>query len=407
MGKLVLKLIDIDACGSIFKKVKMSEYKIVSLTDGTGPFYKLDTSDVLSRPHRNIYLKIGTGLYIYTENEELLDEARSWVTDIEEVEDGEYAITHKDYFIFRESFIDRSVSDRYKKILRDITKYSKPVYTLADNNIVGSLNEAKNSNQSYELGYLIPRYKIEELLDNGIDNMPFKEDIDVYTLTVNGFVKRSVMDALDIPRTVIKSEKSDYKKAKKMGLFYRFNPLEKRPVFLDNASQVEFEPVNMTSDGLVIYKKSIKIVQNMHKAEYFDAMMDNNNFAGLEIDENAMPKEIYDILVRLYGSNDKNIVGVFDKLVKDIFLTYDKPSKEFVNLCKRCGLDPNLGYQNLYQIFGVVSPSLGFDEESYIRLKDLVDSLEEFDEYPAEKNKNLYTRQNEKEKEKDITVQGL
>ena len=61
----------------------------------------------------------------------------------------------------------------------------------------------------------------------------------------------------------------------------------------------------------------------------------------------------------------------------------------------------------MYQIFGVVSPSLGFDEESYIRLKDLVDSLEEFDEYPAEKNKNLYTRQNEKEKEKDITVQGL
>ena len=55
----------------------------------------------------------------------------------------------------------------------------------------------------------------------------------------------------------------------------------------------------------------------------------------------------------------------------------------------------------------MVSPSLGFDEESYIRLKDLVDSLEEFDEYPAEKNKNLYTRQNEKEKEKDITVQGL
>ena len=152
MGELVLKLIDIDACGSIFKKVKMSEYKIVSLTDGTGPFYKLDTSDVLSRPHRNIYLKIGTGLYIYTENKELLDEARNWVTDIEEVEDGEYAITHKDYFIFRESFIDRSVSDRYKMVLRDITKYSKPVYTLADNNIVGSFFNNSDSICNYYNG---------------------------------------------------------------------------------------------------------------------------------------------------------------------------------------------------------------------------------------------------------------
>ena len=46
-------------------------------------------------------IKLGGDLYLYTENEEILDQARTYITEITEHENNYYKITNKNYYLVK------------------------------------------------------------------------------------------------------------------------------------------------------------------------------------------------------------------------------------------------------------------------------------------------------------------
>ena len=77
--------------------------------------------DVLMKPHGLAEAKPGTGIYILTDDEEILDEARSWITEIEE-RDGKYVITKKDYFAMVAEIVDNSNAENKDELMEFIEK---------------------------------------------------------------------------------------------------------------------------------------------------------------------------------------------------------------------------------------------------------------------------------------------
>ena len=73
-------LIDPDAMGTVLRKVKGDKYKIINLRDAGSYYYKTDMEDVLMKPHGLAEAKPGTGIYILTDDEEILDEALKIIT---------------------------------------------------------------------------------------------------------------------------------------------------------------------------------------------------------------------------------------------------------------------------------------------------------------------------------------
>lgn len=348
-----MKLIDPDAMGSVLKKLKGDKYRMINLMDAGSYYYKTDMEEVLTRPHDLAESKPGTGIYILTDDEEVLDEARSWITEVEERGD-KYVITKKDYFVLRES-------NNMPKALRKIVKYLPKVYT-DDTPMIYSF---KPKNKDTFEGYITERFAFEELKRYGLSLEELNNYFDVYTQRIDHLEKRSLIDALDIPRTVIKKGSTSYKKARKIILTFVYDPLEGIPAFLENGDICELEPVNMTDDGNVIYKLSYKIVSNVSNAEYKERMQRKNNRAVILLGDN-LPREIRGILERIYTDME------YDDLLDG------SPSKEYVKLCNRLGLEPILNKENILYIFG-----------GEVGLGLIKDSIKELSEYPAG-NEKLY-----------------
>lgn len=356
-----MKLIDPDAMGSVLKKLKGDKYKIINLVDAGSYYYKTDMEDVLTRPHDLAESKPGTGIYILTDDEEILDEARSWITEVEE-RDGKYVITKKDYFVLRES-------NNMPKALRKIVKYLPKVYT-DDTPMIYSFKP--KDRDTFE-GYITERFAFEELKRYGLSLEELDKYFDVYTQRVDHLEKRSLLDALDIPRTVIKKGSTSYKKARKIILTFTYDPTLGIPSFLENGEICELEPVNMTDDGSLIYKLSHKIISNMTNAEYKERMQRKNNKAVILLDDN-LPIEIRSILERIY--TDMDYSDLLD----------GSPSKEYVRLCNRLGLEPVLDKENILYIFG---------GDTGINM--IKGSIKELSEYPAGNEKLFVERKPIKE----------
>lgn len=354
-------LIDPDAMGTVLRKVKGDKYKIINLRDAGSYYYKTDMEDVLMKPHGLAEAKPGTGIYILTDDEEILDEARSWITEIEE-RDGKYVITKKDYFVLR-------ASDDMPKVLKKITRYVPRVYT-DDTPMIYS---SKPKNKDTTEGYITERYAIDDLNRCGLSLEELDKYFDVYTQRVDRLEKRSLLDALDIPRTVIKKKNTNYKKARKIILTFTYDPTLGIPSFLENGEICELEPVNMTDDGSVIYKLSHKIISNMTNVEYKERMQRKNNKAVILLDDN-LPIEIRSILERIY--TDMDYSDLLD----------DSPSKEYVRLCNRLGLEPVLDKENILYIFG---------GDTGINM--IKGSIKELSEYPAGNEKLFVERKPIKE----------
>lgn len=344
-------LIDPDAMGSVLKKIKGDKYRIINLKDAGSYYYETDMEEVLTRPHDLVEPKPGTGIYLLTEDEEILDEARSWITEIEK-RDDKYVITKKDYFVLR-------AKEDMPRLLKRIPRYAPKVYT-DDTPMIYS---SKPKDRETEEGHMVDRYVIDDLERSGLSLEELDKYFDVFTQRVNRLEKRSLVDALDIPRTVIKKENTSYKKARKIILTFTYDPDEGIPPFLENGEICELEPVNMTDDGNTIYKLSVKIVSNMSNKEYKQTIQRKNNHAVILLDDN-LPMEVRTILERIYvGADYDDLLGV-------------TPSREYIRLCNKLGLEPILSKENIDYIFG------GENGMSLIR-----ENIKELSEYPAGKEK--------------------
>lgn len=344
-------LIDPDAMGSVLKKIKGDKYRIINLKDAGSYYYKTDMEDILTRPHDLAEPKPGTGIYLLTDDEEILDEARSWITEVEKRGD-KYVITKKDYFVLR-------AKDDMPKLLKRIPRYVPKVYT-DDTPMIYS---TKPKDRETEEGYMVERYALDDLERSGLSLEELDNYFDVYTQRVNLLEKRSLVDALDIPRTVIKKEGGGYKKARKIILTFTYDPTEGIPPFLENGEICELEPVNMTDDGNTIYKLSVKIISNMSNKEYKQRIQKKNNHAVILLDDN-LPREIRTVLERIYiGADYDDLIGM-------------TPSREYIRLCNKLGLEPIISKENIDYIFG------GENGKNLIR-----GSIKELSEYPAGKEK--------------------
>lgn len=318
-----IKLIDYDAFSKKFRKVPSEQYKIVELKDGHDGSYKIDLNENIFTRHGRLTsdsVSIGTGLYIYTENPELLDECRTWITEISEKDNGEVDIISKDYFVMRHIESIEGISKEDLKLLSKVMNGAPTVYT--------SSKGISQEETPYSLkGYLIPRENIELLLnasgrklkalakddsivpiDEAIEGMPFKNNISVFKQTNKAFTEISLSDALDVPRTVLKknrpAKKSFFKEepeetihgAKRMNYYFEFDPTVVRPDILSDCPQVEFEKYDMSDDGLVIWKKTYKIVQNAHNAEYAEVCRAKGIIPYLELPPNMSDEALKELL---------------------------------------------------------------------------------------------------------------
>lgn len=356
-----MKLIDIDAMGTILKKVKSDKYRVINLRDAGGHYYQTDMEEVLTSPHNLREMKPGTGIYLLTDDENILEEARSWITEVEPCDD-KLVITKKDYFVLR-------TDESTPKAIKKIAKYYPKIYTDDNMTMYGNMPDDIDTKE----GYLIDRYGILELEVSGFSFEELSKYIDVYTQRVDHLEKRSLVDALDIPRTLLNFKNIKYPKARRIILTYTYDPTIGIPVFLENGEICELEPVNISDDGNTIYKLSTKIISNMTNEEYKERMHRKNNKAVILLDGN-LPSEIRTILERIYtGMDYQDILGQI-------------PTKEYAKLCDRLGLNPILSEEYIDYIFG--------GEEGKNLIKGCI---KELSEYPAGQEKLYVERTNVKE----------
>ena len=322
-----MKLIEPDALSSVLRKIKGDKYRIINLHDAGSYYYKTDMQDILSRPHDLAEEKPGTGIYLLTEDESILEEARNWITEIEP-EGDKYVITKKDYFVLRPK-------ENLPKNLKKATRFIPKIYT-DDSPMIYSV---KPEDKDCEEGYLIDRFVIEQFQKNGLTLTDLESFIDVYTQRINRLEKRTLTDAIDIPRTIINHKNTPYNKARKIILTFTYNPVEGVPAFLENGEVCELEPVNMTDSGETIFKLSHKIITNMHNAEYLDRVIDKKNHPVILLDNNV-PSEIKTVLERIYTDSP------YDDVLEL------SPSKEYLKLCSRLGLEEALTKENIEYILG-------------------------------------------------------
>ncbi|MFA7120682.1 MAG: hypothetical protein WC277_04335, partial [Bacilli bacterium] len=148
----------------------------------------------------------------------------------------------------------------------------------------------------------VRRENIEELLADGLDKMPLKKYIEVYTQNKDKFIKNSLEDTLDKPKTYLNKKtlnnKEPSNKAYKIDIFYEQDPLLPIPKIIMAGEPVEFEQVGYTDEGYPIWKETVKLVQNKSKAEFaYDLALKGNKYfikvSGLP-NENDIFKELID-----------------------------------------------------------------------------------------------------------------
>ena len=241
-------------------------------------------------------IKLGGDLYLYTENEEILDQARTYITEITEHENNYYKITNKNYYLVKpfSNKEKRNLSLKEIKLYNELLVNYLPVYLDEDLNL--STDKPEHDNYTEEI--LVPRENLEHLLKDGFKNMPFKELITVINQNINGFQKISLEDALDKPRTYVSdnlTSEIDNQDIYRFHVFYEHDPKYKIPDILKDGNIVEFEKECFTKEGHPIYKKSPKIVQKMTNEEYSEYLKETGNKLFIEVTGLKNEAEIFSI----------------------------------------------------------------------------------------------------------------
>lgn len=139
--------------------------------------------------------RLGSDLYLLPKSSELLDEYNSWLVEIEEVDKDVYQMRKRNYFFIKPIPDDELpfLSPEELKIYKtEIAKKSEFfVIPQEEKEMVGSLIQINNS-------VLIP------LLANGIENMPFKDIIEVYNQEGAELVRTTLEKALNYQGKKIK-----------------------------------------------------------------------------------------------------------------------------------------------------------------------------------------------------------
>lgn len=338
-----IKLIEFGALKHTeLKNANMDDYKIIMVTpnisnDQTLNFDKnnvlLKSKQPLSRIRDKFNnIQLGADLYIYTENEKLLDECRSWITEITEIDNNKCYIDNKNYYLIKPLKINKSYdlleSRLYKKLIESAVLVKKQ---RVSNDIILDTEYISNDYDDY---YMVRRENIEMLLSlvNNIDDMPFKHLVEVYTQNREGFIKNNIKDVLDIPKTYLSINSlnnEDYNKAYKIDVFYEQDPLLPIPNIIKDGSPVEFEQIDYTDEGYPIWKQSFKIIQNQSKIDFAESLILKGNKYFIKISDLPNSEEIYN---KLADSGLLHEFIVYDnkdvKKTKNITYYVSKPYKK-------------------------------------------------------------------------------
>lgn len=307
--KETVKLIEYGALSNgMIKDYPLDDFKVVTVLPSITNKGKLffDKNDEIITMKQNIketrdFLHnntLGADMYIYTENPELLDDCRTWVTEFKEEEDNVYSVNSRNYFVVEELSLDE-LKNLSKEDLKDYKTIINKATPMKRSEITGELTDTFNTeNTSFENVFMIKRENIEHLLTSGIDNIKFADILSVYKQQDDSFTKTSIEEVLDKPRTYVKKEKAPYenKDAHKIHIFYEHDTSMPLPTLLKGGTPVEFEPIDITGDGNTIWKKSTKIVKNEHNLEYINRLEASGNKFFIEITDMENEMDIYNQL---------------------------------------------------------------------------------------------------------------
>ncbi|MDD2238458.1 MAG: hypothetical protein PHH51_01050 [Bacilli bacterium] len=330
----VIKLIEFGALKHILKNVSINNFDIVMVTpdisnDGTLFFYDKNNSVIKVNQSINTIRyelntkQLGSDLYIQTTNSEILDDCRTWITEITDIGNNNCYINNKNYYLVKPLSNEElnNLSQGDIKLYRNLTVSSIPVKKQRVNNHIITTDTDSNDYDNY---LWVRRENIEELLADGLDKMPLKEYIEVYTQNKDKFIKNSLEDTLDKPKTYLNKKtlnnKEPSNKAHKIDIFYMRIPGLPIPKIIRAGNPVEFKQVGYTDEGYPIWKETVKLVQNKSNEEFaYDLALKGNKY-----------------FIKISGLPNEN--DIFNKL-KDTGLLYefvryendDYPSKKNIN----------------------------------------------------------------------------
>lgn len=307
------------------KKFNPKELKLVEaipdINDNNTLYLNQNPNQRKIKPNKNISEmrtllnneSLGADLYLYTENKEALDEARTWITKLNNLGNNKYTIKKKNYFLIKPLLNDEIISlsnenlELYNNLILNSVDVSKQ---RVNNHLV--LNKVSSNDFDHYL--LVHRENIESLLKNGTNNIPFEDIIEVITQENDQFIKTNLQDALDIPKTYINNKVTDYesKDAYKMDIFYEQDPVLPLLKILKKGTPVEMEIVDQTEEGYPVWKESIKIVQNEHNIQFAERLNNKNHKYLIKISGMPNEEEVLNLLedsgtlIELVKYNDNN-----------------------------------------------------------------------------------------------------
>ena len=235
---------------------------------------------------RKIYL--GSDLYLHTDDEEVLDECRTWITEMTEEKYGIFSIHKKHHIIYKPLSTQERLSlpKEYGQIFENLMKYGANVYITRDPVMI-YLPDSTKIPPTADPVFLLRREDIEPLIKEGFDKIPFAAHFSVVVQTNEDMVITTLEDAFDIPKTVIEEEKEikqiKIEQAKKLDLFYEHNPNNELPKILRGLPVVEFEGVDTDNNGNVIWEKQERPFQVETNEEYYERLLSSGNRCFVEI----------------------------------------------------------------------------------------------------------------------------
>ncbi|MDD2409779.1 MAG: hypothetical protein PHD03_03570 [Bacilli bacterium] len=293
VNKEVINLIEFGALKHTnLKNVPINDFHIVMVSpniskDGT-LFYDKNNSVIKVKQSINKLRyelntgQLGSDIYILTTNPEILDDCRTWITEITDIGNNNCYINNKNYYLIKPlgSKELNNLSQENIRLYKNLTASSILVKKQRVNNHIIISNIDSND---YDVYLMVRRENLEELLYGGIDKMPLKEYIEVYTQNKDKFIKNSLEDTLDIPKTYLNknnlNNNESSNKAYKIDVFYEQDPLLPIPKIIMEGEPVEFEQVDYTEEGYPIWKQSVKIIQNQSKKEFaYDLALKGNKY---------------------------------------------------------------------------------------------------------------------------------
>jgi len=229
----------------------------------------------------------GSDLYVQTQDPEILDDYRTWTTKFTEVRKNVYEIASKDYLMI-ESGTKEDLADlgpEQRRAFNHMLENARPVFITRNPAQIYQMDD--DIPKDAVLVSLIRREDLEPFVRLGIEKIPCAHLFTVFNQKGQKFTEISLEEALDIPRTVIKKGGStrDLKSlsARKMNLFYEYDPTTPLPACLRGCFPVEFEKVDMNDDGLLIWKRTDLIVMRTHKETYANMLATTGKRCFIEI----------------------------------------------------------------------------------------------------------------------------